>query len=111
MNSSLNAKILENPHYQELLRQRRRYAAQQLRLMLCVHLGFIALTVHGGNFLALPLAGNVATTGMLAGAGVIVFSVWIAWRYILQARTRDARIAAIVRELKPPKPLKPTCPR
>jgi uncharacterized membrane protein (DUF485 family) len=98
--SSLNARILEHPFYRRLCRKRRRCVLRLGGLTLCVYCGFLALIAFGRGLFSFPLAGGVATTGILMGLGFIAFSIWIVWRYERIARRFDRLTADIVQELK-----------
>lgn len=100
MDSRLNAKILANPSYRTLVRQRRRYARRLGMQMFCVHVSFIALAAFGRDFMEQPLVDDMTTAGLVIGIGVIVFSVWIARRYVVHARAFDTLIHQIIQDLK-----------
>jgi uncharacterized membrane protein (DUF485 family) len=78
-------RVLQNPRFQELVRQRTRFAWALTILMLVIYFGFILLVAFAKPLLAMKIGGGVTSLGILLGLGVIVSAFVLTGIYIYRA--------------------------
>jgi uncharacterized membrane protein (DUF485 family) len=78
-------RVLQNPRFQELVRQRTRFAWTLTILMLVIYFGFILLVAFAKPLLATKIGGGVTSLGILLGLGVIVSAFVLTGIYIYRA--------------------------
>jgi uncharacterized membrane protein (DUF485 family) len=78
-------RVLQNPRFQELVRQRTRFAWTLTILMLVIYFGFILLVAFAKPLLAMKIGGGVTSLGILLGLGVIVSAFVLTGIYIYRA--------------------------
>ena len=79
--------ILQNPGFQELVRQRARFAWTLTIVMLVIYFGFILLVAFAKPFLALKIGGGVTSLGIVLGLSVIVSAFVLTGIYIRRANS------------------------
>jgi uncharacterized membrane protein (DUF485 family) len=100
MSELITAKILKNPKYLQLVRQRDVFAWTLSALVCVMYFGFILMIAFAPDILTQPIAADsVIPLGMLIGVGVIVFSCVLTGIYVYRAnQTFDPIVNEIVRE-------------
>lgn len=99
--SKLSAsRILNNPTYRALIKQRDTLALLLSVCVLVLFYGFILLIAFAPEFLTQPISDtSVIPVGMLVGVGVILASIVLTGVYVQQANTKfDPMIEAIMRD-------------
>lgn len=100
MDTSLAARIAENPYYQRLRSTRSRYGWWLTFAMLVVYYGFILLIAFRKEWLAARIGDGVMTWGIPIGFGVIVFTILITALYVRRANSEfDALAEQLKREV------------
>lgn len=100
MSELIAGKILNNPKYLQLVRQRDKLAWTLSALVCVMYFGFILMIAFTPDVLTHPIAADsVIPLGMLIGVGVIVFSCLLTGIYVYRAnQTFDPIVHEIVRE-------------
>ena len=83
-----NDSIINNPRFQELVRERSSFAWTLSIVMLVIYYGFILLVAFGKGFLATKIGGGVTSVGILIGLGVIISAFVLTGIYTQRANTR-----------------------
>jgi uncharacterized membrane protein (DUF485 family) len=99
--SKLSAsRILNNPEYRRLIRERDSLAFVLSACVLVLYFGFVLLVAFAPEFLTQPISsGSVIPVGMLFGVGVIVASIILTGIYVRQANAKfDPMIADIMQD-------------
>jgi uncharacterized membrane protein (DUF485 family) len=99
-------RILQNPKFQEMVRQKSRLSWTLTGIMLFVYVGFMLLVGYNKEFLMSSLSGGVTTWGIPLGIGIIILSFVLCavYSYIanhkLDQLTQDAmrEVEAITQE-------------
>jgi uncharacterized membrane protein (DUF485 family) len=78
-------RVVQNPRFRELVRQRTRFAWTLTILMLVIYFGFILLVAFAKPLLAMKIGGGVTSLGILLGLGVIVSAFVLTGIYIYRA--------------------------
>ncbi|MDR0633482.1 MAG: DUF485 domain-containing protein [Azoarcus sp.] len=100
MATELSTRIMANPDYQALVRERNTFAWWLTQLLCVVYYGFILLIAFNKPLLAMPLGEGMATSlGIPVGFGIILLAVTITGVYVHRANTKyDAAIHKILAE-------------
>ena len=94
-----NDSIINNPRFQELVRERSSFAWTLSIVMLVIYYGFILLVAFGKGFLATKI-GGVTSVGILIGLGVIISAFVLTGIYTQRANSRfDELTENLTREL------------
>ncbi len=75
-------RVLRNPRFQELVRQRTRFAWTLSIVMLVIYFGFILLVAFAKPLLATKIGEGVTSLGILLGLGVIVSAFVLTGIYV-----------------------------
>jgi len=93
------AEVADDPRYQELVRERSRFAWILTAIMLVIYFGYILLIAFAPDLLAMRIAGQATTLGIPLGIGVIVSGISLTGIYVHRSNTRfDQMTAEILRE-------------
>jgi uncharacterized membrane protein (DUF485 family) len=96
--------IEKNPKFKELVSARKTLGWSLSLAMLAIYFGFILLVAFNkdlGNVLGTPLAGGVATVGIVVGLAVIISAFVLTGFYVTKANARyDELTRQIVEESK-----------
>lgn len=100
MSELIAGKILKNPKYMQLVKQRDTLAWTLSALVCVMYFGFILMIAFAPDILTEPIAADsVIPLGMLIGVGVIVLSCVLTGVYVYRAnQTFDPIVNEIVRE-------------
>lgn len=91
--------VSRSPRYQQLLKERSRFAWLLTIIMLVIFLGYILLIAFAPDALAVPIGGGTTTVGIPIGLGVILCGIALTGVYVHRANSRfDPLIAAIAEE-------------
>jgi len=100
MASSDYERVLQNPRFLELVRQRASFAWSLSIMMLIIYFGFILLVAFAKPLLAMKIGGGVTSLGILLGLGVIVSAFVLTGIYVQRANRRfDELTRNLTREL------------
>ena len=92
--------VLQNPHFQELVRQRTGFAWTLATIMLVIYFGFILLVAFAKPLLATRIGTGVTSLGMVIGLAVIASAFILVGIYVQRANTRfDKLTADVTRDL------------
>ena len=80
--------IINNPKFQELVRERSSFAWTLSIIMLVIYYGFVLLVAFGKGFLATKIGGGVTSVGILIGLGVIISAFVLTGIYTQRANSR-----------------------
>ena len=83
-----NDRIINNPKFQELVRERSSFAWTLSIIMLVIYYGFVLLVAFGKGFLATKIGGGVTSVGILIGLGVIISAFVLTGIYTQRANSR-----------------------
>ena len=94
------SRILSNPAYRQLIKQRDSLSWLLTACVLVLYFGFVLMVALAPEILTAPIAeGSVIPMGILMGVGVIVASIILTAIYVRRANhTFDPMIAAIMQE-------------
>jgi uncharacterized membrane protein (DUF485 family) len=79
-------RVLQSPRFQELVRQRTRFAWTLSIIMLVIYFGFILLVAFAKPLLAMKI-GGVTSLGILLGLGVIIAAFVLTGIYVYRANS------------------------
>lgn len=99
--SNLSAsRILNNPNYRKLIKQRDTLAWTLSACVLVLYFGFVLMVAFTPEILTAPISDtSVIPVGMLVGVGVIVASIILTGIYVTQANSKfDPMIEAIMQD-------------
>jgi uncharacterized membrane protein (DUF485 family) len=100
MQQPANEPIASNPKFQELVRQRSRFAWALSGVMLFLYLGFILLVAFGKQFLAQRIGDGVTTIGIPIGLGIIVSAFALTGIYVWVANSRfDKMTSDLIKDI------------
>jgi uncharacterized membrane protein (DUF485 family) len=100
MATSIDNRILQNPRFQALVRQRAGFAWALTIVMLVIYFGFILLVAFAKPLLATKIGGGVTSIGIVLGLGVIVSAFVLTGIYVWRANSRfDELTRNLTREL------------
>lgn len=92
-------RILQDPDFRTLVRERTSFAWTMSALMLVVYLGFIVLAAFGKAFMASTIGGSSVSWGIVLGLFTIVFAFALTGVYVSRANGRfDALTARVNRD-------------
>jgi uncharacterized membrane protein (DUF485 family) len=80
--------VLRSPRFQELVRQRARFAWTLTIAMLVIYFGFILLVAFAKPLLASKIGDGVTSLGIILGLGVIVSAFVLTGIYVQRANSR-----------------------
>ena len=80
-------RVLQSPRFQELVRQRTRFAWTLSIVMLVIYFGFILLVAFAKPLLAMKIGGGVTSLGILLGLGVIIAAFVLTGIYVYRANS------------------------
>ena len=93
-------RVIQSPRFQELVRQRTRFAWTLTIVMLVIYFGFILLVAFAKPLLAMKIGGGVTSFGILLGLGVIVAAFVLTGIYVYRANSEfDELTRNLTREL------------
>ncbi|MET0531250.1 MAG: DUF485 domain-containing protein [Microvirga sp.] len=78
-------RVLQNPRFQELVRQRTGFAWTLSILILVIYFGFILLVAFAKPLLATKIGGGVTSLGIVLGLGVIISAFVLTGIYVYRA--------------------------
>ena len=81
-------RILRDPTFQTLVRERTGYGWVMSGLMLAVYLAFVFLAAFGKGFMASTIAGSSISWGIVLGVFTIVFAFTLTGIYVARANGR-----------------------
>jgi len=81
-------RVLRSPRFQELVRQRTRFAWTLTIVMLVIYFGFILLVAFAKPLLAIKIGGGVTSLGIILGLGVILSAFVLTGIYVQRANSR-----------------------
>ncbi|RAI59113.1 DUF485 domain-containing protein [Roseicella frigidaeris] len=91
------ARILDNPKFQELVRSRSRFAWTLAGIMLGIYLAFIFLVAFAHDLMAARIGSGVTSVGIVLGLVVIVAAFLLTGLYVQRA---NGRFDALTRDLQ-----------
>ena len=80
-------RVLQNPRFQELVRQRTKFAWTLTIVMLVIYFGFILLVAFAKPLLAMKVGDGVTSLGILLGLGVIIAAFVLTGIYVYRANS------------------------
>ncbi len=80
--------VRRSPRFQELVRQRARFAWTLTIAMLVIYFGFILLVAFAKPLLASKIGDGVTSLGIILGLGVIVSAFVLTGIYVQRANSR-----------------------
>lgn len=93
-------RVLGDPRFQELVRQRSRFSWALSIAILAIYYGFVLLVAFGKDFLAMKVGGGVTSVGILLGLAVIVSAFALTGLYVWRANGRyDDMTRDLTREM------------
>ena len=93
-------RVLDNPKFRELVRQRSGFAWMLSGAMLVIYYGFILMVAFAKPFLAAKVGGGVTSVGIVIGLGVIVSAFVLTGLYVQRAHSRfDELTRNVVKDL------------
>lgn len=81
-------RIMRDPTFQTLVKERTGFGWTMSIVMLVVYLGFIFLAAFGKSFMASTIAGSSISWGILLGIFTIVFAFALTGIYVARANGR-----------------------
>ena len=92
--------LIRSPQFQELVRQRTRFAWTLSIAMLVIYFGFILLVAFAKPLLATKIGDGVTSLGIILGLGVILSAFALTGIYVQRANSRfDELTHRLTREL------------
>ena len=93
-------RLLRSPQFQELVRQRSRFAWTLSIAMLVIYFGFILLVAFAKPLLAMKIGDGVTSLGIILGLGVILSAFILTGIYVQRANSRfDELTRRLTREV------------
>lgn len=89
-------RILQDPDFRTLVRERTSFAWTMSAVMLVVYLGFIVLAAFGKAFMASTIGGSSVSWGIVLGLFTIVFAFALTGVYVSRANGRFDELTARV---------------
>ncbi|MDF2974579.1 MAG: hypothetical protein K0R61_5029 [Microvirga sp.] len=100
MASHDNNQLLRSPRFQELVRQRTKFAWTLSIVMLVIYFGFILLVAFAKPLLATKIGDGVTSLGIILGLGVILSAFVLTGIYVQRANSRfDEMTRHLTREI------------
>jgi len=78
-------RVIQSPRFQELVRQRTKFAWTLTIVMLVIYFGFILLVAFAKPLLAMKVGDGVTSLGILLGLGVIIAAFVLTGIYVYRA--------------------------
>lgn len=101
MNASDYARVVGNPKFQELVRERSGFAKALSIAMLVIYFGFILLVAFAKPLLATKIGSGVTSVGIVLGLVVIMSAFALTGIYVQRANGRFDRLTSdLTRELR-----------
>jgi uncharacterized membrane protein (DUF485 family) len=92
--------VLRSPRFQELVRERTRFAWTLSIVMLVIYFGFILLVAFAKPLLATKIGDGVTSLGIILGLGVILSAFVLTGIYVQRANSRfDEMTRHLTREI------------
>ena len=92
--------VLLSPRFQELVRQRTKFAWTLSIVMLVIYFGFILLVAFAKPLLATKIGDGVTSLGIILGLGVILSAFVLTGIYVQRANSRfDEMTRHLTREI------------
>jgi uncharacterized membrane protein (DUF485 family) len=93
-------RVIQSPRFQELVRQRTKFAWTLTIVMLVIYFGFILLVAFAKPLLAMKVGDGVTSLGILLGLGVIIAAFVLTGIYVYRANSEfDELTRNLTREL------------
>ena len=93
-------RVLNNPRFQELVRERSGFAWMLSVAMLIIYYGFILMVAFAKPLLAAKVGSGVTSVGIVIGLGVIVSAFVLTGLYVQRANGRfDELTRNVVKDL------------
>jgi uncharacterized membrane protein (DUF485 family) len=93
-------RVIQSPRFQELVRQRTRFAWALTIVMLVIYFGFILLVAFAKPLLATKIGDGVTSLGIILGLGVILSAFVLTGIYVQRANSRfDEMTRHLTREI------------
>ena len=93
-------RVLNNPKFQELVRERSGFAWMLSGAMLIIYYGFILMVAFAKPLLAAKVGSGVTSVGIVIGLGVIVSAFVLTGLYVQRANGRfDELTRNVVKDL------------
>ena len=93
-------RVIQSPRFQELVRQRTKFAWTLTIVMLVIYFGFILLVAFAKPLLAMKIGGGVTSLGILLGLGVIIAAFVLTGIYVYRANSEfDELTRNLTREI------------
>ena len=80
-------RVIQSPRFQELVRQRTKFAWSLTIVMLVIYFGFILLVAFAKPLLAMKVGDGVTSLGILLGLGVIIAAFVLTGIYVYRANS------------------------
>ncbi|WP_457094033.1 DUF485 domain-containing protein [Microvirga sp. P5_D2] len=80
-------RVIQSPRFQELVRQRTKFAWTLTIVMLVIYFGFILLVAFAKPLLAMKVGDGVTSLGILLGLGVIIAAFVLTGIYVYRANS------------------------
>ena len=95
-----HGRVLNNPKFQELVRERSGFAWMLSGAMLIIYYGFILMVAFAKPLLAAKVGSGVTSVGIVIGLGVIVSAFVLTGLYVQRANGRfDELTRNVVKDL------------
>jgi len=93
-------RVLDDPAFQNLVRERSGFAWSLLAAMLIIYYGFIMLVAFAKPLLAAKVGGGVTSVGIVLGLAVIVSACVLTGLYVQRANSHfDELTRTLIRDL------------
>ena len=94
------ARIMRNPEFQALVRERTSFAWTMSAIMLVVYLTFIGLAAFGKGLMSATIAGSSISWGIALGLFTIIFAFLLTGIYVSRANGRfDDLTASLTKDV------------
>lgn len=87
-------RIMRDPNFQALVRERTGFAWAMSAVMLAVYLGFVFMAAFGKGVMGTPVGETSISWGILLGLFTIVFAFVLTGIYVSRANTRFDELTA-----------------
>ncbi len=95
------SRLLADPVFQSLVRERTSFAWTMSLLMLAIYLAFILLSAFGKSFMAATIGGSSVSWGILLGFLTIVAAFALTGIYVARANGRYDALTAQIKQDAP----------
>src|SRR5215210_2830168 len=101
MNAADYGRVVSNPQFQELVRERTSFARSLSIAMLVIYFGFILLVAFAKPLLATKIGGGITSVGIVLGLAVIISAFVLTGIYVQRANGRFDRLTSdLTKELR-----------